>query len=76
VSFIAYDGHLINNQHNDESQLNTKSIEVELYRKTKDVLQVAKGNMSFEAELVAFLTDPPDEQDPQEKTDWKRSYIF
>ena len=32
--------------------------------------------MSFEVELVAFLTNPPDKRESREETDWKCLYNF
>jgi hypothetical protein len=54
----------------------TESMEVELYKskKTKDVF--GRTKVSFEAELVAFLTRPPEKQDPREEVHWKCSHIF
>ena len=50
--------------------------EVELYKfgKSKDVF--GRTKVSFEAELVAFLTRPPEKQDPREEIDWTCSCIF
>jgi hypothetical protein len=50
--------------------------EVESYKpgKTKDVF--GRTKVSFEAELVAFLTHPPEKQDPREEVGWKCYCIF
>jgi hypothetical protein len=58
------------------SHLNTKSIEAELYRKTKDISGRTKVSFVAGSGSTAFLICPSEGREPREETDWKSFYVL
>ena len=60
----------------DGSQSITKPVEIQVSRPKKIAGVFGRAKVSIEAELLAFLTRPPENHDPQEEVDWKCFCIF